>query len=299
MKVAVLCDSHIMERAPRCRKDNYLEAVLRKLDYVAKNNDKVIVAGDLFHIYSNSNYLFNKVYYLFSQYKNKFIIVPGNHDIFHDNYSTLDKTTLGSLYYTEAVDIQTSGFKLGSTEFEVSLVTKDMAKIPIDKNNNKVLIGHNYFDTDLAPKESLTREEISKLNYRLVFLGHDHKPYDEEFVGNSILIRMGSFSRIDVQEYNRDRVICYYQYDTETGDYERKLVPCKKTSEVYIDDAFQRISKKSKSFDFSDIGLILDRFKKQSDGNISLDKVLKRLKTSEKSIDYIRDAHRTGNVTYT
>ena len=99
-KVAIICDPHIMERNPRCRKDNYLEAVIKKLDFVAKHSDKVIVAGDLFHIYSNSTFLFNKVYSLFSKHLNKFIVIPGNHDIFHNNYAFLDKTSVGSLYYT-------------------------------------------------------------------------------------------------------------------------------------------------------------------------------------------------------
>ena len=39
----------------------------------------------------------------------------------------------------------------------------------------------------------------------MAFLGHDHSPYDEEFIGQTTLVRMGSLTRIDTQEYNKDR----------------------------------------------------------------------------------------------
>jgi len=297
-KIAVCTDVHICERNMRCRKDNYLEAALSKLDYIANNSDKVIVAGDLFHICSNSTYLFNKCYNFFSKHKNKFIIVPGNHDTFHGNYTMLDRTTLGSLYYTDAIDLRMSGFEIDGVEFEVSLVMKDTESIPVDTDNNKILIGHNYYEMDLAPKESLTKEDIKKLNYYMVILGHDHKPYEEEFVGNSILIRMGSLTRIDVQDYNENRELCYYEIDSKTKDYTRKVVPCKNTNEVYIDGAFKKIGKKHNTMSFTDIADVLEKFKKQSEGNISLHKVLKRLKTPEKSIDYVKQVHRLCNVDY-
>jgi len=173
-----------------------------------------------------------------------------------------------------------------------------MDKIPVDTNNEKILIGHNYFEMNLAPKESFTKEDIRALNYNLVFLGHDHKPYDEEYLGNSTLIRMGSLTRIDVQEYNRDREICYYEYDTETKDYYRRIVPHKKTEEVYIDEAFKKVSKKTGEISFTDIGAVLAKFKKQSEGNMSLHKVLTRLKTPPRSIDYIKDVHTISNIPF-
>ena len=298
MKIAIVGDPHISEKTPRCRIDNYLETVLGKLEYIAKNNDKVIILGDLFHIHSNSTLLFNTVYKVFAKYPNKFISILGNHDVFHNNISALNRTTIGSLYYTGVLDLKLKGFELGGIRFEVSNVLKDMSKIPVDKDNESILLGHNYYGTELSPKETFSREDITKLNYKMVFLGHDHKPYDEEFVGNSILVRMGSLTRIDTQDYNKDRKIYYYQLDSETMEYDKLPVPCKSTTEVYNENAYNKVKVIKNQLSFSDISAVLAKFNKQKEGNISLDKVLKELGATVKQRDYIKFMHELSNVEY-
>ena len=49
MKIAIVGDTHITEYI-REREDNYLNAVLLKLEYIATHNDKVIILGDLFEV---------------------------------------------------------------------------------------------------------------------------------------------------------------------------------------------------------------------------------------------------------
>lgn len=298
MKIAIVGDPHISEKTPRCRVDNYLETVLGKLEFIAKNNDKVIILGDLFHIHSNSTLLFNLVYQMFSKYPNKFISILGNHDIFHNNISALNRTTIGSLVYTGVLDLKLSGFELDGVQFEVSNVLKDMDKIPVDKNNEKILLGHNFYNMELSPKESFTHDDIEKLNYKIVFLGHDHKPYDEEFVGNSILIRMGSLTRIDTQEYNKERKIYYYQLDTETMEYSKVPVPCKSITEVYNENAYDKVRLVKTQLSFSDIGAVLAKFNKQKEGSISLDKVLVNLGATTKQRNYIKFMHELSGVDY-
>ena len=295
-KIAVLIDPHVTDRH-RCRQDNFLETVINKLDYVASNNDYVIIGGDLFHTNSNSNYIFYKIYKLFTKHSGKFYAIPGNHDLIHNNINALEKTTVGSLALTGALNLNFKEFTIDGVTFGVSHVMKDINRVPVDKGNCNVLIGHNYLEMGGSEKESLTRDEIRKLNYRLVFLGHDHKPYEEEQVGNSTLIRMGSLTRIDTQTYNKERKIHYYQIDSESLNYQKIEVPSKPISEIYTEEAFQRIGHKKEDVTFIQIGDVLSKFKKQVKGSNSLHEKLIKI-ASEREIEYIKSLHELNNVRY-
>lgn len=294
-KIGILIDPHVTDRH-RCRQDNFLETAINKLDYIAKNNDYVIICGDIFHTNSNSNYIFYRMYKLFTKHKGKFYAIPGNHDLLHNNLNMLEKTTIGSLALTGALNLKFSGFNIEKVHFEVSHVMKNLDAIPVD-DNTSVLIGHNYYEMLTTPKESFTKEEIKNLNYKLVFLGHDHKPYEEELVGESILIRMGSLTRIDTQEYNKDRKIYYYQLDTETLDYEKKEVPSKKIEEIYTFEAYNRIGKRKQEISFVQIGDVLAKFKKRTAGINSLHEKLVKI-ASDREIEYIKSLHEINNVRY-
>ena len=295
-KIGILIDPHITDRH-RCRVDNFLETVLKKLDYVASKNDYVIICGDLFHTNTNSHLVFNKVYKLLMKHKGKFITIPGNHDLLHNNLSMLEKTTLGSLALTGAIKLYFDKFKIDNTEFQVSMVIKNLDRVPVDKGNIRVLIGHNYFELPGAPKETFDCDEIKNLNYRLVFLGHDHKPYEEKIIGNSTLIRMGSLTRIDTQPYNKERGIFYYQLDSETLEYEKKKIPHKKAEEIFTVEAYQRIGKKKEDVSFIRIGEVLAKFKKRETANNSLHNKLVKI-ASEQEIEYIKSLHELNNIRY-
>ena len=295
-KIAILIDPHVTDRH-RCRRDNFLETVLSKLDYVASQNDYVIIGGDLFHTNNNSSYIFYKMYKLLTKHKGKFYAIPGNHDLIHNNLNTLEKTTIGNLALTGALNLNFKEFTLDGVHFGVSHVMKDLSKVPVDKSNSKILIGHNYLEMGGSEKESLTRDEIRKLNYKLVFLGHDHKPYEEEQLGNSTLIRMGSLTRIDTQTYNKERKIYYYQIDSKSLEFERVEVPTAPSSEIFTEEAFQRIGRKKEDVSFVQIGDVLAKFAKKTTGNNSLHEKLLKIAT-EREIEYIKSLHELNNVRY-
>ena len=295
-KIGICIDPHITDRH-RCRQDNFLATSLSKLEYIAKQNDFVIVVGDLFHTSSNPTYIFYKVYELLNKYKGKFIAMPGNHDLLHNNLHTLERTTIGSLALTGALRLEFDSFKIDKAEFQISHVMKDLSKVPVDNENRKILLGHNYLEFPAAPKESLTKQEIYELNYNLVFLGHDHQPHEEELIGDSTLIRMGSLTRIDTQFYNRERKIYYYQLDSNTLDYEKKEVPHEASSKIFTEEAFNRIGKIKEDITFVKIGDVLAKFKKKSNGSNSLNDKLEKIAT-QKEIDYIRMLHEMNNVRY-
>lgn len=304
-KIAVTIDPHLVERNHRCRRDNFFETALGKLEYLAKNNDYVVIAGDLFHVSGNSTWFFNVVYSLFKRYRGKFHAIPGNHDVFHRNLAALDKTTLGSLYYTDVLDVHTKPWEIEGVRFVPVLINTDVDSIPVDESGNSILIGHKFFEQGFDPDESLFKDDIRRLGYNLVFLGHDHQPYDEEFIGDSTVIRMGSLTRIDTQRYNKDREINYYQITT-LGDgeyqYEKKIVPYKPSKDVYSEEAYNSMGIKktegSTSIPFTQLGDVLAKLTKTTTGINSLDRTLRALGTPEKSISDIKWRHELNNVVY-
>ena len=297
MKIGIVGDPHIEEQC-RERTDNYLSTAIRKLDYIAKDgNDKVILLGDVFCRPENSDYLFNVVYKFFARHKGKFCTLVGNHDIINHDYSTLRKTTLGNLAETGVLEIMTKNFTLGGLDFVVSLCRREMSVIEKDTTNKKILLGHNYVELD--DRESFTKDELRELNYNLVILGHDHKPYEDEILNNTILIRPGSLTRRDTQSYNENRIIKYIQLDTETGDYEYRVVPTHPSVEVYKENSFKKAGKVDYTpINYSQLTRLLEQFVRNGRGNVSLDSVLKRIGTKQKYINYIKDTHDLHGVPY-
>lgn len=305
-KVGICVDPHIMERNPRARLGNYLEDVLGKLKYMADNNDYVIIAGDLFHVHNNSTLLFNTVYTFFKMYENdKFHVILGNHDVFSRNNSDLRRTTIGSLHYTNALQLHMNPWELCGLTFVPALVNTNPKDIEVDVDNRNILIAHKYFENGFAPEESFTRDDIRRLGYKMAFLGHDHSPYDEEFIGQTTLVRMGSLTRIDTQRYNKDREIVYYQLRT-TGDgefeYSREVIPHKPSKEVYLEEAYQHMSAvgaEKKEVSFVQIGDVLSKLTRRAGGINSLDKTLRRLSTPDDSIADIKWRHEINSISYT
>ena len=305
-KIAIVNDVHIAERNPPCRKDNFMETAVNKLDYIATNNDYVILAGDLFHVASNSLNVLYVMYTLMMKHRGKCIGIYGNHDIFNRNMSLNNKTTVGILKLVGAYDVKyREEFDVAGIKFYAVDVEQECDIIPIDTDNEKVLIGHKYYNQPDKTYESLSSEDIRRLNYNMVFLGHDHKPYDESFVGKSVIVRMGSLTRIDTQEYNKDREIMYYQLVT-TGDgefeYSAKIVPHKSIKECYTEEAYAhtlRHSETPESISYIKIGDALAKLTSKVEGTHSLDEVLRRIGTPTDCRDEIKWRHQLNNVTYT
>lgn len=296
VRIAIVGDVHLAT-SHRCRQDDFLETALEKLQFIRNENDKVIILGDLFHVYSNPPAMFNRIYKFFTQENNKgaFATLVGNHDVFHGSLTSLNKTTIGSLQLTGALTLLTKSFTIDGYDFDVSPVVKDMSKLG-DPTNTKILLGHNYFEFPVE-EESFSRDEIKKLNYNTVLLGHEHCPYDDERVGNTRLIRMGSLTRIDTQPYNKTRKIYYCQLDTETGECIKREVPSKPIKECYVDGAFDKSPIKQKSV-YGGLSALLSKFDNNVDKreNMSLPTVLRTMKASEAHITYLREIHRNNNI---
>ena len=170
IKIAIVGDVHLVERNHSCRKDNFLETAMGKLEWIAQNNDYVIILGDLFHNAANSTYLLWCIYTLFMKYKGKFIGIYGNHDIFNRNMSCNNKTTAGFLKLTGAYNLMfREEFELGGLKFYATDVEEDIKNIPVDNTHGKILLAHKYYNQPDKGYESFTPDDIRELGYNTVF----------------------------------------------------------------------------------------------------------------------------------
>ena len=113
MKFVFLTDTHIKEKNPINRLDNFFETVINKIDEVAhfavdNGADFIVHGGDLFDTPTVSTIClvkFNRILFYLKKHNIKFYIVSGNHDIYGRNPDTLSRTHLGLLESLGAVEI--------------------------------------------------------------------------------------------------------------------------------------------------------------------------------------------------
>ena len=104
------------------------------------------------------------------------------------------------------------------------------------------------------------------------------------------------FSRIDSQDYNADREIIYYELDTEIDEIERRVVPSLPDEEVFVENAFGSNKSKGSGINFTKLSEVLAKFKKQSEGENSLLKVLEELKCPPRLVQQIKYFHEISGV---
>jgi DNA repair exonuclease SbcCD nuclease subunit len=95
-----ITDTHIANKPPASRIDNYNESILKKIRYVieyAKKNKikKMLHGGDLFHTAKVSDEICLQVVDLFANSGMDIYYIFGNHDIEGGNTTYVDKTNLG------------------------------------------------------------------------------------------------------------------------------------------------------------------------------------------------------------
>lgn len=299
MNIAIVGDPHIAT-GYRARVDDYLSTVLDKMKVIAQNNDYVVFLGDVFSVSSAPTFVFNKTYRVLKEFSGKLHTILGNHDTFHRNINALNKTTIGSLDLTQVIKVHTKPFTLEGIEFVPVMTDDDFLSIPRDDTNSKILLCHKYYEMMVCPEESLESSELVDLNYKYVFMGHDHQPYNPIDLGNTILYRPGSLTRTTVDMYNKDRDVIYYRLDTETMNVTPVKVDIKPSSEVFLKGSFDKPAETKRRIktDGASLAKLLARFDKQQLSNLSLEGVLRRLNATEQQIAYLRELHRENNISY-
>lgn len=203
-------DTHYTHRNPKNRKDIMLAAAIEKtieVANIAKENDVdfIIHTGDFFDTASVSDGVagfVGKVYQ--REFHKKVIVLPGGHDLRHNNMVTLDETKLGLLGKLDIVEIVDAEKKI---LFEKDGFTLQISGVPsetlISQTKEKSILNESDKTADFAInllhamvlKENanagsyipLTEiQSVTHANATLIghfHLGFDHYEFDDQEMG--------------------------------------------------------------------------------------------------------------------
>lgn len=269
--VIVIGDSHLKCSPPISRKDDYPFAILRKFEYVSSiaksyNCNTLFILGDVFDSPITSLPYLAAVINTFKKISdlglNVYTIV-GNHDIKNNRMDSLPSTALGILISTGYVKLAPRNLVIDSTSFNFYNYPEPLE---VRKNSDKyeVCIAHLYYEFGLA-NDSLHKDDLERLNYDAMILGHLHNPCDTEKIHNTVLYRPGSLSRSTSEPYNKlrtPRVLLFNCINHKSFYIE---VSCGSAEDVFVS---QVDANKQASFSMKDLIQFIKTSYSSSDMNV-------------------------------
>ena len=230
-KVMFVGDVHLKAQNPACRKDNYAEAVLRKLTWIKTYcNDKhindVVFLGDFFDTPTVAWSLFTQVMQILQTFKDSGIrcyALVGNHDIRYDRLETLNETSLGVLFLSgllirlseNPILLRSDGSKIVGFDF-TQKITPPCEEC--GEGAQVICVAHEYFQCGFSDT-SLQCEDLDTAGYAAYVFGHDHAPYMPLKQASWTLYRPGSLSRNSSDAHNLMRIPRVLVYDVSTDAF--------------------------------------------------------------------------------
>lgn len=264
-------DWHLSEKPIGRRRDNYKQAILRKISFVSDLAQKVqgigLCGADVFH-YKKPDHPCNTVSLIVDTLQALRSFPTGcvyggigNHDLFFDRMESLPNQPLGLLIATGAyfdLTKQTVVFTNQSDSFGVQVEafpyendgTVTLARVlnppprhPLAKY--RVGIIHQYGwpgeRGDLWGTPKIGYNEVSDCDYDFLLWGHDHSRKETITVGNTTHINLGSLARAALPtDEDGHPVVATVLGFTEAGAFRPKEVPVPTTP---LDVAFTTADK--------------------------------------------------------
>lgn len=212
-KFLLLNDIHLADRSPASRTDDWTETLFGKLDQVsrlahAQKVDGVLIAGDFFHRRQVSFSLLHRLMRWCKSFPFRVYGIPGNHDLQHDRYESLDQQALGILFSSGAViNVSESSESLwvgSKISVEIAGVpwprSQCLSEYPRPKRDGApgILMTHCF----LAPESGeifgdpvLGHRELSELGWSVIHAGHCHYDHGVTRVGDTHFVDVGSIGR--------------------------------------------------------------------------------------------------------
>ena len=248
-KIYFIPDVHLQEQSPRSRKDSYPSTVLDKLEYIVdlanSNEATVIFLGDLFNAVNMPMNYFYRVCDTFKKFNKVPYTIVGNHDFPRNNENMLDRTPIGFLHnvglieYLQHYEVEGRVVIEGSHYWQA--IPKAQQLTSTTKPMKKICVAHCFYEDAFAQDHNLHIKDILELGYDYYVLGHDHTPYEDTKVGDSIIYRPGSLTRgtANDRQLTRDNVFIL-EYDTELDLFSKIAVPCMLAKDVFNESIFLR-----------------------------------------------------------
>lgn len=237
--IFVIGDTHLKAQSPVSRVDNFPMAILAKLEYLSNiansyNCNTFMLLGDVFDSPVTTLPYLAAVINTFKKISKNGITVytiVGNHDIKNNRLDSLDSTALGILISTGYVKLAPRELKIDNTLFKCYSYPEELE--PKTTNEYEVCIAHRYYDFNLA-NDSLHEDDLKKLGYDAMILGHLHNPCETITVGKTTLYRPGSLSRNTSEPYNKLRTPRVLLYNCNKCKAIYVEVSCAPAEDVFV-----------------------------------------------------------------
>jgi hypothetical protein len=262
VKALLLSDIHLSDRSPSSCTESYMEDLLKLLGEtvaVAEEHkvDAVVWAGDVFNSKAparNSHWLVQQVTGVLLAYQRPCFIVPGNHDVQHDDLSSIWKTQpLGVLYRTGVAKPL-----IGRCREFPQLFGVPWQQEWSNENVGEALRGFREGDADLLSPPPRARSlvvahaplyppgmELSFEYYDTVmwsaamghrgscFYGHVHEYHGSYDVAGVKFCNNGALSRGSLHEHNLTRQVMCTIWDSTDVSFTEVPLHAKPASEVF------------------------------------------------------------------
>ena len=303
MKILYITDTHFTAKSPYSRIDNYQITTLRKLLEIGKiiednDIDMVLHGGDMFHTAKVSLKYAGNIAEIIKEWKIPVYVVPGNHDLYGYNLSTIEQTILGLFEKSGVIHLLTRDNPL---QFDVkgkTLVIEGQEYYgDIDKGNPKdfevdsisgdynILVTHSM----LMPKPfhpDVPHTLISDVNTdaNMVLAGHYHPGFDDVFLNGTYFLNPGSLLRVECSRADIPKALII-DVDVVNGKLDAmwnyvKLNTARKQEEVF--DISSKVIKNQNR-------IAVEEFKNNIDG-------LSSLKDSKSITDMVQSISNQGNI---
>lgn len=230
-------DLHIDNRIPKCRTDNYVEALWKKIEFIdnlsLEHDCPVITPGDIFERAKMPQYIEGMTI----QKTPPVICTPGNHDLPSKNIehylnSSLSVVDLGR----EDWDVLTPDkpFIIGENVLIEGFWWGADLKGPAKKKRKggirKIAVLHRLVWTQDKPWKDCSADSAHKLisklpEYDLIVTGHHHKGFIVKYK-KQILINCGSLTRQEADQIDHKPFVVLY--DVANHEIEKVEIPIKK-----------------------------------------------------------------------
>lgn len=272
LRLLVVNDVHLSDRAPRWRTDTYADDIFTKLhwvlNYACDRANVVAFTGDVFHNPNPRNVshaLLQRLLKLLSEHPGAagmeaVLIVPGNHDLGAAGWAGVDRQPLGSLdvvpnVHLLAADefIDSRGLRIVGVGWDYHMTAETIwaavHRPPVD-----VLLMHAPLAVEPNPHyETVLCAELAGIA-RVVFAGHIHEPLagsGVRTVGDTMFVNYGALSRgsIAMADLAREPAIARLDMDAKQFSVLPVTVPHRPFTEVFRFDQAQADRQKSETIE--------------------------------------------------
>ena len=308
MKIGVVGDLHIAP-PPSNRIDDYFQVGLNKIEEIAKECDYVIFLGDIFtqskvdEKYVNA--LIKHLRYCKTIYNCNFKTIIGNHDVISENEDNLEESSLGILKNAEVISIITPdnphiiqdniiyrfntipvNYKKAKQYLTNIVYNNKYVETPYnEKSCMDILLVHHEYETGT---NCFTYNDFKDKQCKMIFLGHDHKPFEHGRIiyPEFTIYRSGSIMRNRADDYNFTRQL--YYYIIENGNVSCKAVTTSNAQSVFKVEAITKQNYNKQKF-IESLDKVIEKYKNNASQQtrFSIKNILKELNADQNIIDNI------------